>query len=226
MPKKYKKKRLKIPLSEYIVQFGIKLEDDEKQIVENGVKLNYVAKRNGDIISYQTDCKKPIVLKPIIIQTPENNEKLDTYDPSKLYRGVNLMIEGKEVLCYVHRLIAKAFITNPENKQEVNHIDGDKGHNYVENLEWNTESENQQHAIRTKLKIAKKGSEHHAAKINEETAYEICKLILYSDLTLRQIAEKTNSTHAIVTKINKGQRWRHVSDKFNLSFPLYSNRNK
>lgn len=226
MSKKHKKKLLKMPLNDYLKQQGIELDPFEKQIYIDGKPTNYVARKNGEIVSYQRDCNNPIVLKPIIIQRMENNKKDGTYNPNLLYRGVNLIIDGKEKMFYLHRLIAETFIPNPENKPEVNHIDGtDKGKNSVDNLEWVTSSENQIHAFNNNLQKPRKGSKHHAAKINEETAYEICKLILYSEFSLREIAEKTNSSHPIVTKINKGQRWKHVSEKFGLSYPLFSNRN-
>ena len=53
---------------------------------------------------------------------------------------------------YVHRLVAETWIDNPNHYKEVNHIDGDKDNNRVENLEWMTRSENMRHAYQTGLK--------------------------------------------------------------------------
>ena len=84
---------------------------------------------------------------------------------------------GKKGSCknlLVHRLVAKAFIDNPEDKKCVNHIDGNRGNNEVSNLEWVTHKENSRHAVETGLiKIGKdsylygvRGSAHPCSKSN------------------------------------------------------------
>ena len=64
----------------------------------------------------------------------------------------------------VHRLVAKAFIPNPENLKEVNHKDGNKFNNCVENLEWVSPSQNCQHAWNTGLQKRKYGKDHFLSK--------------------------------------------------------------
>ena len=70
----------------------------------------------------------------------------------------------------IHRLVAKTFIPNPKNKEQVNHIDGNKYNNCVENLEWCTQSENMQHAFKNNLITREKGEKNHRAKsVNQYT---------------------------------------------------------
>lgn len=69
------------------------------------------------------------------------------------YKQVSLWKNNKGTSLYVHRLVAEAFIPNPSNKPEVNHIDGNRQNNHVSNLEWVTSKENSQHAINTGLQV-------------------------------------------------------------------------
>ena len=70
---------------------------------------------------------------------------------NKGYLTVTLSKNGKSNSKHVHRLLAQAFIPNPENKATVNHIDGNKLNNNLDNLEWATYSENAFHAYKTGL---------------------------------------------------------------------------
>lgn len=69
------------------------------------------------------------------------------------YKQVNLWKDNKGHTLYVHRLVAQTFIPNPENKPEVNHINGNRQDNRVENLEWVTSSENSYHANEYGLRV-------------------------------------------------------------------------
>ena len=94
------------------------------------------------------------------------------------YLRVSLSNNGENKAYFVHRLVAKAFIPNPENKQFVNHKDGNKTNNHVSNLEWCTKSENMQHAVKIGLVHNKglQGEKHPQCKISDEDARKIIEL--------------------------------------------------
>ena len=71
------------------------------------------------------------------------------------YFDIGLSKNNKQSRFKVHRLVAQAFIPNPQNKEQVNHIDGNKKNNAVWNLEWVTPKENTQHSIVTELRKTK-----------------------------------------------------------------------
>jgi hypothetical protein len=76
------------------------------------------------------------------------------------YLRIILRKEGKSTYCSIHRLIADAFIDNPWNKPYVNHINGIKHDNRIENLEWCTAKENSLHSFSNGLQVMPKGAEN------------------------------------------------------------------
>ncbi len=73
---------------------------------------------------------------------------MGSLDNGKGYLRIKLTKENKSKRIMLHRIIAEAFIPNPQNKRCVNHLDGNKKNNCIENLEWCTHSENVNHSIK------------------------------------------------------------------------------
>ena len=82
-------------------------------------------------------------LETPVLRKPQTSEKGYLY--------VTLRKDDKTHKCYINNLMGKAFLPNPENKPEVNHLDGIKTHNVLSNFEWATHAENMEHARRTGL---------------------------------------------------------------------------
>ncbi|ADH03403.1 HNH endonuclease [Bacillus phage W.Ph.] len=90
------------------------------------------------------------------------------------YHEIKLSVGGKGAYKKLHRIVAMAFIPNPENKEEVNHKDTDKLNNTVDNLEWNTHEENIRHAFANNL-IDRKGEKGSNSKLTDDDVREIRK---------------------------------------------------
>jgi len=123
------------------------------------------------------------------------------------YCQISLCHNGKYAMYSIHRSVALAFIPNPENKPEVNHKDGDKQNNHVDNLEWATESENIKHAWDTGLCKPKNGVDNGNSVLTEKEVLEIRAI---KGMTKRDIAKLYNIGEAAVGKIINRQRWNHI----------------
>jgi hypothetical protein len=108
----------------------------------------------------------------------------------------------------IHRLLAIHFIPNPENKKEVNHIDGDKSNCNIENLEWCTRSENKIHAHKLGLEKARKGVSSNFSKLTEVQVLEIRKV--NKSMFQKDIAKMYNVSRATITMILNRRTWSHI----------------
>jgi len=112
---------------------------------------------------------------------------------------------------FVHRLVSQAFIPNPENKPFINHKDGNKQNNRVDNLEWCTSSENVVHAIENGLLVVRKGSELYNAKLTEEKVMVIKRFYRrFPKTKQRDFAKRINLCHKQLSAILKNKTWKHV----------------
>jgi len=109
----------------------------------------------------------------------------------------------------IHRLVALAFIPNPENKRTVNHIDGCKINNFAENLEWNTHAENNKHAFDNGLKDDR-GSKHGMSKLTEDQVLEIRRLYKTGDYYQKDLAKMFGIAQSLICFIVNRKIWNHI----------------
>lgn len=130
------------------------------------------------------------------------------------YLRVSLRINKKPIGFFVHRLVAITYIPNPENKPQVNHIDGVKTNNCVSNLEWVTNQENLEHAIRTGLR--------YSVDIDLDTVHKICKMLEDRVLSNKDIAKYFNLYVSVIRGIREGRYYREISEKYNIPYSRHS----
>lgn len=117
--------------------------------------------------------------------------------------------DGKNVSITVHRMIAKAFIPNPHNKSEVNHINGIKTDNRVENLEWVTHQENIIHAFKNNLEN-NIGENNPFSKMTPEKIREIRAKFKPRKYTREMLAKEYGLKASTIKDIVLRKSWSHV----------------
>lgn len=122
--------------------------------------------------------------------------------------------DGTQETRKIHRLVAKAFIPNPENLPEVNHKEGDRGDSREWMIEWSTQSDNMKHAYRELGKRNnlenQKGEGHYNAKFKVEDILKIRELHSSGKFTNKEIAEMYNERTGCISRIITRKRWSHV----------------
>ena len=106
----------------------------------------------------------------------------------------------------VHRLIAKTFIPNPDNKPQINHIDSNPSNNAVSNLEWCTRSENMLHAFKFGHH-SHEGERHNRRKLSKSDVLYIRE---HPEIKLTQLAKKYNVTSQCIYSIRNNKTWRNL----------------
>lgn len=153
-----------------------------------------------------------------IIKSQEN--------PQVGYIQIKLCVNNIPKKFMVHQLVANAFIVNKENKPELNHKDGIKANNCVNNLEWVTKSENLKHAIKMGLRSPpepKRGEDHPWSKLKNKEVWLIKKLLqsnYYKNqnhydhnkkFNQKMIAKMFKVREYVISKINRKMAWKQIN---------------
>jgi hypothetical protein len=139
------------------------------------------------------------------VKNNKRNILLKTYDNKGGYTIVSLCKDSKQKSYTVHRLVAKAFLVNPKNKEQVNHINNIRNDNRVKNLEWNTRKENMQHALKqgrmvfTSTKADDNG--------NSKLTWDIVNDIRTSELSKMKLSIKYNISLSHVYDLINNKYW-------------------
>lgn len=146
---------------------------------------DYIITREGEVINKATGRKRKLQLN------------------DKGYLRVQL---SKKRRYFIHRLVAEKYIPNPENKPQVNHINGIKTDNRVENLEWCTNQENRNHAMKNGLHLC--GEQCSWSKLTETQVKDIRKNKL--NLNKSELALKYKISRSTIKDILLYKSWRNV----------------
>ncbi|EAA9298054.1 endodeoxyribonuclease [Salmonella enterica subsp. enterica] len=124
------------------------------------------------------------------------------------YLKVCLCSESGRSYQFVHRLVAAAFISNHEGYREVNHINGKKDDNRIDNLEWANRSQNNAHAYISGLRKPLRGSKHPNAKLTSE---QVIDILTCKSMPHRKLALKHGVSQVLVSRIIRKEAWLHIS---------------
>ena len=152
------------------------------------------------------------------IYSETSNRNLSKHLDKDGYEKVRLIsLDGRHTYS-VHRLILESF--NPIEDMEilqVNHIDGNKQNNRLNNLEWTTSKENIQHACKNGLRHNQTGENNNATKLTEESVKLIVELLLEKKLTQKEIGKQFGVSEDVIGVIKNKRNWKHLTKDINFN---------
>lgn len=173
-----------------------------------GYEGYYQIADNGNVFSCEREIKiKSRKGKDFFIKYKAKKMKLHLGNNG--YKYIMFSKDNHQKVYLVHRLVAIAFISNPENKPEVNHIDGNKSNNNVLNLEWVNKSENSKHAFRMGF-INQSGENNGDSKLTKKQVVTIKEMISQKKIIQKDIARIFNVSEENICAIKKGRSWSFI----------------
>lgn len=134
-----------------------------------------------------------------------------THKNKDKYISLSLTVEGTTTYKSAHVVVLEAFIKKPFVGAVVNHENGDKHDNRLENLSWMTSSENSKHAVLTGLQKAARGEMAGNAKLSVANVLEIRKMRYELGYSCRKISKKFNISVKQVSVVSRGVQWRDLT---------------
>lgn len=125
------------------------------------------------------------------------------------YYYLDISVGNKRKTIQPHRIMAEVFLPNPNNYPQVNHKNGNKLANWIENLEWCTAKQNTQHACKMGLRGKQYGSYNPASKLTEAEVIKIKELLL-DGYTRKKLAKQFNVKYQTIADIDRGTKWKHL----------------
>jgi hypothetical protein len=137
---------------------------------------------------------------------------LESHPNRNGYIRVRLFRNGQRQYGSVHRLVCQAFRGEALPGMQVNHIDGNKANNRLDNLEYATPRENNLHALYQlgKLETLPRGEANKAAKLTEADVIQLRELWASGNVRRRELAEMFSISETSIRRIVSGQGWKHV----------------
>lgn len=126
------------------------------------------------------------------------------------YRDIKIYKKGKAIRFYTHRLVYFTF-KGGNKKLQINHIDGNKSNNKLENLELCTGSHNIKHAFKSKLKLPTKGEDIHCSVLTEKLVKKFRKLNRQGK-SIYSIAKDYKFNYSTVSDAVRKKTWKHIKD--------------